>query len=84
MIATIFNGCVDILNRLAARTEMTHDALSGWVLCVIWPLFTAGQIAVVVVQRVQLRARSWQVPQEHLSWINSTFLPDLSKVRLLN
>lgn len=34
---------------------MTYEEVNVWVFCVIWPLITVGLIAVVIVQRKQLR-----------------------------
>jgi len=55
VIPSTFNWCVDILNWLAAKVGMTYEEVNVWVFCVIWPLITVGLIAVVIVQRKQLR-----------------------------
>jgi hypothetical protein len=51
----IFDLCVELLVWLAALFGTTYEAINVWIFCVLWPLFTAALVVVVVLQRRRIR-----------------------------
>jgi hypothetical protein len=46
---------VELLVWLAALFGTTYEAINVWIFCVLWPLFTAALVVVVVLQRRRIR-----------------------------
>jgi hypothetical protein len=55
VIDKVFQWCVDFLVWLAAATGTTYKEINVIIFCVIWPLLTAGLVALCLVQRAQIR-----------------------------
>jgi hypothetical protein len=55
MIDAIFNGCVFLLLFLADLVGVSYEAINVWIFVVIWPVCTLALIAVVVLQRLEIR-----------------------------
>ena len=55
MIEVIFDACIYLLLFLAGKFGVTYEAINVWIFVIIWPAFTLGLIAIVIVQKVKIR-----------------------------
>jgi hypothetical protein len=55
MIDQIFDLCVLLLVFLANFLGITYKAINVWIFVVIWPVFTAALMGVLVWQQLKIR-----------------------------
>lgn len=56
MMDALFDLCVRILVFLAEHTGMTYKEINVWIFVIVWPLFTLGLIALVIVQQRRIQS----------------------------
>jgi hypothetical protein len=52
----MFDFCVRLLLFLADQTGLTYKEINVWIFVILWPLFTLGLIAVVIMQHRKIRS----------------------------
>ena len=55
LVDTLFQACVDLLNRGGAMTGLTYREINIVVFCVLWPLLTLALVWTVIRQRRTIR-----------------------------
>ena len=51
----IFDWCVGVLVYFAGVFGITYKEINVWVFVIVWPIFTLGLIALVIIQQKRIR-----------------------------